>query len=87
MKPAIGCATAGGRDQRCVLARQVPPWGAGKGFPTPQRHRIVPGAGELINDWVKGGMLKGNSPNVTLPGGTAIRSLPSGATMTLLQVP
>jgi hypothetical protein len=49
-----------------VLARQMPPWGAVKGF---GRHPFLFRA------------------PVTLPSGTVIRGLPSGATLTLLQVP
>jgi len=48
-----------------VLTRQMPPWGAVKGF---GQFRNDAGLSqeqiEVITDWVEGGMLKGNNPSV-----------------------
>ena len=48
-----------------VLTRQMPPWGAVKGF---GEFRNDTGLSqeqiEVITDWVEGGMQKGNNPNV-----------------------
>jgi hypothetical protein len=48
-----------------VLARRMPPWGAVKGFGNFRNDSgLTQEQVELISDWVEGGMLKGNNPNV-----------------------
>ncbi len=48
-----------------VLARQMPPWGAVKGFGEFRNDQgLTQEQIELISDWVEGGMTKGNNPNV-----------------------
>ena len=51
--------------KNAVLSRRMPPWGAVKGF---GEFRNDAGLSqeqvEVISDWVEGGMLKGNNPNV-----------------------
>ncbi len=48
-----------------VLARQMPPWGAVKGFGDFRNDTgLSQEQIEVITDWVEGGMLKGNNPNV-----------------------
>lgn len=48
-----------------VLARQMPPWGAVKGFGDFRNDAgLSQEQVEVISDWVEGGMLKGNNPNV-----------------------
>jgi len=48
-----------------VLARRMPPWGAVKGFGEFRNDRgLTQEQVELVTDWVVGGMLKGNNPNV-----------------------
>jgi len=48
-----------------VLARQMPPWGAVKGFGSFRNDQgLSQEQIEVITDWVEGGMLKGNNPNV-----------------------
>jgi len=48
-----------------VLARRMPPWGAVKGFGDFRNDQgLSQEQVELISDWVEGGMLKGNNPNV-----------------------
>jgi hypothetical protein len=51
--------------KEAVLARQMPPWGAVKGFGDFRNDQgLSQEQVELISDWVEGGMLKGNNPNV-----------------------
>jgi len=48
-----------------VLARRMPPWGAVKGFGQFRNDAgLTQEQVELVSDWVVGGMLKGNNPNV-----------------------
>ncbi len=48
-----------------VLARRMPPWGAVKGFGEFRNDAgLTQEQVELVSDWVVGGMLKGNNPNV-----------------------
>jgi hypothetical protein len=48
-----------------VLSRRMPPWGAVKGFGDFRNDQgLSQEQVELISDWVEGGMLKGNNPNV-----------------------
>jgi len=48
-----------------VLNRQMPPWGAVKGFGEFRNDQgLTQEQIELISDWVEGGMTKGNNPNV-----------------------
>ena len=51
--------------KEAVLSRRMPPWGAVKGFGEFRNDRgLSQEQIELISDWVEGGMLKGNNPNV-----------------------
>ena len=48
-----------------VLARRMPPWGAVKGFGEFRNDQgLTQEQIELVSDWVEGGMIKGNNPNV-----------------------
>jgi mono/diheme cytochrome c family protein len=48
-----------------VLARTMPPWGAVKGFGEFRNDQgLTQEQIELVSDWVEGGMVKGNNPNV-----------------------
>src|SRR3989442_8888468 len=47
-----------------VLSRQMPPWGAVKGFGNFRNDQgLTQGQVELVAAWVEGGMWKGNNPN------------------------
>jgi hypothetical protein len=51
--------------KEAVLSRRMPPWGAVKGFGDFRNDQgLTQEQVELISDWVEGGMLKGNNPNV-----------------------
>jgi hypothetical protein len=51
--------------KEAVLSRQMPPWGAVKGFGDFRNDQgLSQEQVEVITDWVEGGMLKGNNPNV-----------------------
>ncbi len=48
-----------------VLSRRMPPWGAVKGFGEFKNDAgLTQEQIELVSDWLEGGMLKGNNPNV-----------------------
>jgi hypothetical protein len=48
-----------------VLSRRMPPWGAVKGFGEFSADQgLTQEQVELFSDWLEGGMLKGNNPNV-----------------------
>ena len=48
-----------------VLSRRMPPWGAVKGFGDfADDGGLTQEQVELVSDWLEGGMLKGNNPNV-----------------------
>jgi hypothetical protein len=51
--------------KEAVLSRRMPPWGAVKGFGEFRNDQgLTQEQIELVSDWVEGGMLKGNNPNV-----------------------
>ena len=48
-----------------VLSRRMPPWGAVKGFGEfADDQGLTQEQIELVSDWLEGGMLKGNNPNI-----------------------
>ncbi len=50
--------------KEAVLSRQMPPWGAVKGFGDFRNDQgLTQEQVELVADWVEGGMRKGNNPN------------------------